>query len=708
MKKYFFLFLFALGMFLSEMTLQQKVLASTPIPSPYPPFPTATAYVSAPSTSDTFVEEGSGFSIVIPKAIKATTSQPGSGDFQTYEIGNGEIFGYLFPESMQAGQSLEEVGTNARDFQTQGLEDIKYITGEQVILSSGVQSWYSRFQGYVTEYKYTVEVQLTTVIGGGRAVTLMFYSLPENYGAWNADMDRMRNSIKFTSPLVMGFPRNEVLILEGGENQNPRENDPATTHGFGDNLVFSGLVTYSEKLEIAPELAASWDISSDGRVYTFHLQGDAVFHNGRPFTAQDVVYSWERAANPSLESDTVMTYLSDIVGVKEVHEGQAESITGLKVIDDHTLQVTIDAAKPYFLYKLTYPTAFIVDRDNVESGGDWTRTPNATGPYRLVRWDSMEKKIYQRFDSYFGQKPLIPNVVFSLYSGDGIRLYESGSIDTTSVGSYNVPRVTDPSDPLNQELISGVDLCTSYIVFDVTQPPFDDVKVRQAFSMAFDKQKYNQVVLNNSQLTAKGLFPPALPGYSLDLKGLEYDPEKARELLAESKYGSAEGLPEITFTEGGYGSDINSSVAALIQMWQQNLGIKIKVENIEPEKVSDEIHRGNHGQLISNGGWCADYPDPENFIDVLFHSGSDMNSGNYENKELDMILEKARIEPEAGKRMELYQQAEQILVQDAPAIFLTHSISYTLIKPYVKGFILSPVSTFPGIRYLSLDGNYWK
>jgi oligopeptide transport system substrate-binding protein len=213
--------------------------------------------------------------------------------------------------------------------------------------------------------------------------------------------------------------------------------------------------------------------------------------------------------------------------------------------------------------------------------------------------------------------------------------------------------------------------------------------------------------LNNAALPAKGIYPPALPGYNLELKGLEYDPEKARQLLKESKYGSAEALPEIVYTDGGYGSYLNSDVAAMSQMWEQNLEVSITVQNLEPEKMLDEIAAGNHGLIISSG-WCADYPDPENFADVIFHSGKEMNYGNYSNPALDTLLEQARVEPDVSKRIGMYQQAEKIIVDDAPAIFLTHSISYILVKPYVKGYILSPVSTFPGIRYLWMDDSYWK
>jgi oligopeptide transport system substrate-binding protein len=707
MKKTIFVPLTALILMISAMILQACVNKNTPDTLAYPPFPTATLYSSSTIANDLYINEETGFSIKIPKKVIATNSEPDSGRFQEYELGNTEVFGSLYSTSMQSGDTLEEIGKNARDNQAGGLEQLNFITDKEIALSNGIKAWYSQFEGYVTENKYTVEIRVTTVVNAGRAFTIMFYSLPENFTAWNDTINEMLDSIKLSTPLVLGFPQNEVLILEGGESKNPRENDPATTHSAGDALVFNGLVTYNDKLEIMPELAAGWDVNSEGTIYTFHLQPNAVFHNGKPVTAQDVVYSWERAADPAIGSDTVMTYLSDIVGVKEKYEGNAEIISGLKILDEHTLQVTIDAPKPYFLLKLTYPTAHVVDRQNVESGEDWYRTPNGTGPYRLVRWDSMEKKVYQRFEDYYGTKPAIPNIVFTLYTGEGIRLYETGKIDITGIGSYNVQRVTDPSDPLNKELKTGVDLCTSFIQFDVTQPPFDDIKVRQAFSMAFDKEKYIEVVLNNAALPAKGIYPPALPGYNLELKGLEYNPEKARQLLKESKYGSAEGLPEIIYTDGGYGSYMNSDVAALSQMWEQNLGVSITVQNLEPEKMLDEIASGYHGQIISNG-WCADYPDPENFADVIFHTGKGMNYGNYSNPTLDSLLEQARVEADVSKRIGMYQQAEKIIVEDAPAIFLTHSISYILVKPYVKGYILSPVSTFPGLRYLWMDDSYWK
>lgn len=492
----------------------------------------------------------------------------------------------------------------------------------------------------------------------------------------------------------------QALVLSGGESTNPREYDPATTHGSGDKLVYSGLVAFDPHLNLTPDLAAAWDVSPDGIIYTFHLRENARFHNGRSVTVQDVIYSWERALSPALASDTALTYLGDVLGARELAAGQAEHLSGLQALDERTLQVTIDAPKPYFLLKLTYPTAFVLDKANVESGEEWFRTPNGTGPFKLTEWRRFEQITYEANPDFYLGKPSIPYVIVRLYSGVGIRLYEAGEIDITGIGYYTADRFLDPTEPLYNELVTGVNLCTGYVVFDTTQPPFDDVKVRQAFSMAFDRQKYIDVVLSGRALPAIGIFPPGLPGFNIGLKGLPYDPEQARQLLAESKYGTD--LPPIIYTDAGIGSYVGGDVAALAQMWQQVLGVQITVENLEPNYYLDQVYAGRHGQIIS-GGWCADYPDPENFADVLFHSGLAQNSGGYSNPELDALLEQARVEQDVSKRIEMYQQAEQTIVDDAPVLFTIHSLSYQLVKPYVKGYVFTPIDV-PIERYMWLEG----
>ncbi len=502
------------------------------------------------------------------------------------------------------------------------------------------------------------------------------------------------------SALQTDIPLDQALVLAGGESTNAREYDPATTHGSGDKRVFSGLVSFDPRLNLTPDLAESWDVSSDGTVYTFHLRQNAKFHDGRPVTAKDVVYSWERAASPAIESDTVLTYLGDIVGIREMTDGRADHISGLTIIDDHTLQVTIDAPKPYFVLKLTYATAFVLDRANVESGEEWFRTPNGTGPYKLIEWKRFEQISYEANKDFYLGTPSIPYVVEQLYSGSPQQLYETDEVDIAGV--YSIDRFTDPTEPLYNELLTGVNLCTSYVVFDTTLPPFDDVNVRKAFSMAFNRQQYIDVVMNGHALPAIGIFPPGLPGFNIALKGLPYDPGQARELLKQSKYGGPEGLPPIVFTNSGIGSYVSGDVAALAQMWKQNLGVTITVENIESNFYYDQLYSGNHGQLF-DGGWCADYPDPENFADILFHTDSQQNNGGYSDPQLDTLLEQARVEQDVTQRIAMYQRAEQMIVDDAAGLFTVHYLSYQLVKPYVKGYVFTPID-IPIERYMWLEG----
>ena len=505
-----------------------------------------------------------------------------------------------------------------------------------------------------------------------------------------------------TLDIQIGVPLDQAIVYSGGESANLRDYDPATTYSSGDKLIFSGLVSLDTNLNIRPDLAETWEVGAGGTVYTFHIHPDAKFHDGRDVTAQDVVFSWERAASPELQSDTVLTYMGDIVGVHEKYFGQADSISGLKVIDEKTLQVTIDAPKPYFLMKLTFPTSFIVDKDNVSLGEEWVKQPNGTGPYKLREWKSYEYIVYEANQDFYLGAPSIPYVVYKLYAGDDVRLFETGEVDIAGVGLYDVERMLDPNEPMNRNLVSGVNLCTNYVVFDATQPPFDDVNVRKAFSMAFDRQRYIDVLYQGLVLPAVGLYPPGLPGFDYSLEGLQFDPEQARELLKQSKYGGPEGMPEIIYTNSGVGSYVGGNVAALAEMWEQYLGVKIQVENLDFNFYYQQIFSGNHGQIF-DGGWCADYPDPENFADVLFHSDVPQNHGGYSNPELDALLEAARIEPDVTRRIEMYQQAERIIVDDAPALFLTHSLSYQLVQPYVKGFVNTPISISLE-RYMWLEG----
>ncbi len=660
--------------------------------------PTATATVEPL----TYVNQESGVRVHYPRGWSTQAPGQGSSALTSFASPAPTVFSDLFVSSAQTSDTPESVMASLSSSVTTGfgLTNVQIVSDAALSRADGTPAW-SRVVTAKSSNGTELKINMTTAIYGTRMFFMLTYGSTSAYDYYANDVAALLNGMVFEAPVVNGVNRSQALFLSGGESTNPRDYDPATEHDSGDKRVFSGLVSFDTSLHLVPELAESWDVSTDGTVYTFHLRTNARFHDGRPVVAQDIIYSWERAANPATQSDTVLTYLGDIVGVAEMHKGTVNHISGLKALDDHTLEVTIDAAKPYFLFKLTMPVAFVLDQKNVESGPEWYRTPNGTGPYKLTRWDSFQLMVYDANQDFYLGAPSIPQIVVKLFSGIDIRLYESGEIDMAGVSSSDVARVLDPADPLHPDLYSGVSLCTDYVVFDVTKPPFDDVKVRQAFTMAFDRQKYIDVVNNGVGILAKGLYPPALPGYNLALQGLPYDPAQARQLLAESKYGGPQGLPPIIFTDAGIGNSAGASAAAMAQMWQQNLGVAITIENLEPDKFSDLLFSGQHGQLYS-WGWCADYPDPENFADVLFHTGAQQNIGNYSNPALDAVLDQARTEQDVTKRIQLYQQAEQMIVQDAPALFITHGVSYKLVRQNVKGFVLTPIS-IPLERYLWLQ-----
>jgi len=647
----------------------------------------------------TYVSPENGITIHYPNGW--TTQAPAQGDQALVVLVSSDqsIQTRLFVSPFQTGDTAESVTGQVAAGALQGLTNVTTVSDGALTRSDSVSGW-SRVVT-ANSNGTDLKISLTTLINGPREFSLLTYGDVPSYTANANAINAMLGGISFQAPVVNGVNRNQALFLAGGESTTPRDYDPATEHDSGDKRLYSGLVALDANLHLVADLASSWDLSSDGTVYTFHLRPSAKFQDGRPVVAQDVIYSWERAADPATKSDTVLTYLGDIVGVAAMHSGKAQHISGLKALDDHTLQVTIDAAKQYFLFKLTLPVAFVLDQKNVASGPNWYRTPNGTGPYKLTRWDSFKEMVYAANPYYYLGVPAIPQIVVELYTGVGIDLYESGEIDMTGVSSTDVARVLDPADPLHADLVSGVSMCTNYVTFDVTKPPFDDVKVRQAFSMAFDRQKFIDVVSNGVGIPALGPYPPALPGFNPNLKGLPYDPKQAAQLLAQSKYGGPQGLPPIVFTSQGTGNTAGPEVAALAQFWEQNLGVKITIENLEPDKYYDLVNSGQHGQIFS-GGWCADYPDPENFADVLFHTGAQQNTGNYSNPALDAILDQARVEKDGTKRIQFYQQAEQMIVQDAPVLFISHDLSYSLVKPYVKGFVYTPID-IPIERYLRLQ-----
>ncbi len=468
--------------------------------------------------------------------------------------------------------------------------------------------------------------------------------------------------------------------------------------------IYSGLVVLNTDLELVPDIAERWEISDDGREYTFYLRPDAKFHDGKPVTAHDFKWSIERAANPKTGSPVADAYLNDIVGSEDVFEGRTTDMSGIEVIDDRTLKITIDAAKAYFLAKLTYPTAFVLDKENVGSGGrTWTDNPNGTGPFKLKEYKIGERMVLERNENYHREKANIEAVVMNLAGGQSMAMYENDEIDITGVGLFDLDRVLDPTEELNKELIiAPPDFSISYVGFNTAMPPFDDPKFRQALNRAIDKELIATEVLSELVVPAYGILPPGFPGYNANLRGLTYDPVLAQQLLAESRYADPDTRPRIVVTVPGTGGTIGLDLEVVIEMWNQVLGVQVEIQQVEWATYLQDLNAKKF-QAFAGLGWEADYPDPQDFLDVLFHTDSSINHGNYSNAQVDAILERARLEQDIAKRIEMYHQAENLIVKDAAWVPLWYAGErYVLVKPQVKGYRVTPM-IIPKLKEIKLE-----
>lgn len=580
------------------------------------------------------------------------------------------------------------------------LRGFRQISEQEVKLADGtgafqlVYTW----QGQEGEAKGS----LLVAARGSQNIVMQVVSSKEKYDAAQSDIQATLLSLKLETPLPLGIPRKEALTL--AFDSGPVTLDPAVAQESQSiqyvTQIFGGLMAFDPQLNLGPDLAEDMpQLSADGKSYTFTIRKNAQFHDGRPVTAQDVKYSWERALRPETQSPTAKTYLDDIVGAADVLAGRATELSGVTAVAERTLRVTIDAPKVYFLAKLTHASTFVVDRKNVESGRGWWVKPNGTGPFKLKAWQFNLLLVLERNAGYHRQPAKVANVVFRLYGGNRTLMYETGEIDAAHVAVGDIKRLQDPANPLSKELTLQPELSVYYVGFNTQRPPFDDPKVRKAFMLAIDREKLSKDIFEATAQVAHGFLPPGIPSYNPNIPPIPFDVQQAKKLLAESKYGDATKLPPIVYTTSGPAP--TEILVALADMWSKNLGVEISVDLLDPGGYY-YLLKGNVGQLYDYG-WIADYPDPHNFLDVLLHSGTDNNVGGYSNAQVDSLLDQARLEKERDKRLALYQQAERILVDDAAAIPLYFGRTFMLTKPYVKGFINSPQGVVE-LRLASLEG----
>lgn len=467
--------------------------------------------------------------------------------------------------------------------------------------------------------------------------------------------------------------------------------------------IFGGLVTLDPDLKVQPDIAKEWEVSNGGKTYTFKLRDNVVFHTGNPtrVTANDVKYSIERAADPKNASPTVLAYLGNIVGLKDRFEGKAASVSGVKVVDDATLQIDLVEPSDFFLSELTYPVAFVVDKQQVESNErGWTQKPRGTGPFQLKEFKPAEKIVLAKNDRYHLGVPKIDEVVFELAGGNILTRYENDEIHIGYFPATQLDSVKNGSSPLSADYREAPEMATFYFTLNPQKPPFDDIKVRQAFAMSIDREQINTVLLYDAYRVADGFLPPEMPGYSEAIHSYDYNPTKAKELLKSSKYGA--NLPRVILTYSGTGAAPGDLLVAIQKQWSDNLGVDVQLEAVDSSAFLREQRKGEF--QMQSDGWSADYPDPEDFLGKLFASDSPLNYTHYKNAEVDSLLQQARVETDRTKRFTLYNQAEQKIVDDATVIPTFWPVAHTLVKSCVKN-LPNAALVIPKYRYVEIKDN---
>lgn len=657
---------------------------ATPIPSPAPASP-------PPLTFRLYHNDGFGFSLEYPEGWRLSETGGLSPIVTITAPERFPIISVSLRYLAQPSSSREQAGKAVKDLE-RSLEGLSLLGEGELGIGYAVElAWGGEGESFRGWRLYVV-----------RGMELFIVAIEAPSSVYDRDrelLERILKSFRLERKTLRRPPKGTLRLY----GVDPVTLDPALSREWRSQSyivqIFGGLVTFDKDLNIIPDLARDWEVSADGRTYTFYLRKGVRFHDGREVTAFDVKFAWERATDPSLGSPTAITYLGDIVGVREKLAGRAREITGVRVLDRYTLQVTIDAPKSYFLAKLAYPVAFVVDKDNVAQGPEWWRRPNGTGPFKLKEWRPGEWLILEANTRYHLGPPKLERVIYRLWGGIPMVMYEKGEIDVASVSLAGIERATDPAGPFYRELRVVPEFSLSYLGFNLTRPPFDDPAVRRAFALSVDRDRLIRIFLKNMASRADGILPPGFPGYNPELKPIPYDPEEARRLLASSKYGVS--LPTITVTIAGEGGGVPHYLLAMLLQWRENLGVDFRIREINPEAYFYKLKEEKDD--IFALGWIADYPDPQNFLDVLFHSESPENFGGYSNPELDRLLEQARVERDREKRLALYNRIEEMVMEDMPILPLWFGRSYILVKPYVKDFTLTPLG-FPLLHKVYLEG----
>lgn len=455
-------------------------------------------------------------------------------------------------------------------------------------------------------------------------------------------------------------------------------------------LLHAGLVRLSGDLLVEPDLAESWEISEDGLTYTFTLREGAAFSDGSPITAADVVWSFTHALDPSTGAWTGPYLLSNIVGSDELVAGETTELSGVVALDDRTVQISVKQPSAYFLSQLTFGPSKIVSSAAVEANPDtWDQAAVTSGAFSVAEWNRGQGLVLVPNTFYWQPASQLSQleIVFNQDSETAYQLFRTGELDIMGGAQNPIPAARVPEVRDSADFRSTNAFNVRYVAFNNTLPPFDDVRVRQAFSHATDRATLAEIVLDGTVLATDRILPPGMPGSEAPVAGLEYNPAGAQALLAEAGVDPAS--LELVLSYGVEG-DNERIVTVLQAMWQENLGITVTLDPLElstfSSRLNDTYNDPSTGLQAYYSVWGTIYPDPQYFLSQILQTGVGNNNGQYSNAEFDALTQEADvITDDYARRIELYNQAEQIAVSEVGWLTLFNGQVNVLVRECVEG-----------------------
>jgi len=455
--------------------------------------------------------------------------------------------------------------------------------------------------------------------------------------------------------------------------------------------------------------AQSYEVTNNGTVYVFHLRRTAQYWDGKPVRAQDFLFAWQRLIDPRLAAPSETFFAAavlngDKVSVLDPQRDAARldaavASLGLKAVDDFTFQVTLSHPDPAFVWLAAMPAGAPIRQDIVTQYGDkWSTAPESlvtNGPFRLTEMVPNVHLVAVPNEHYWGGKPKLKSITFNVINDGAAALekYRNGEIDEIDVQPAQAAGVV-ADDKLRQDLVRTPALTVFWIVFRTTSAPLNNAKVRQAFALAIDRSAYAAQIFQGQAIPAETFIPKGMRGYAPNLSTAQkFDVTQARAALAASGRSAA----QLAGTRFSYdqASDFSNATAMFVRdQLKANLGVDITLEALDTNTFNARLSTGEF-QIAGPRGWTADFPDPSDWFGIFLMTDYN-NFSLYQNRQYDNFVRAAATDMQAGRRDNEYQQAQQMLVGDAPVAFLAQEVRWYLVRPYVRGLTTSSVDEWPG------------